>query len=288
MSASGETVRLHLSWRQACTPSAGFASVVFVGAILGLLVHRMRGNGAVALIALSIVVLTVLWRRWSWSADLCSSGLLVRRFLRVRPQPLGPARLVGKASQLRLQVQVGDDWLTLPAPRGCGLVGNAAFRTDLGTFEAAWRRRGLDVYTLGLAGAGESTTVLRMRSAQAWPWLVAGIAALIWQVAEPSTGGDLTAVGIALILLLQLRQPRPVTPQGLWVGDGDRFVEWHEVSSLKVESRGGCRRVLLVGDDLHERLASPVDSWWAPDRSFDRTYQQLCATWEQATQTADV
>jgi hypothetical protein len=287
MSASGETVRLRLSWRQAATPSAGFGAMVFIGAILGLLVHRMRGNGAVALIALSVVLSTVLWRRWSWSADVGPSGLLVRRFLRIRPQPLGPARLVGRASQLRVQVEADGAWLTLPAPRGCGLLGDAEFRTDLQRFTTEWHRLGFEVDTLGLAGPGEQTTVLRMRIARAWPLLVLLFASLVWQASEPSMGGDLTAVAIALIVLLQLRQPRPVMARGLWLGDGDRFVEWKDVVSLSVESRRGCRRVVLVGHDVRERLASPVDAWWAPDRGFDRTYKQLRAVWERAAATAD-
>lgn len=287
MPASGETVRLRLTWRQACTPSAGLGSMVFLGAILGLLVHRMRGNGLVALIALAIVVVTVLWRRWSWSAQVGPSGLLVRRFLRSRPQRLGPARLVGRASQLRVQVEADGDWLTLPAPRGCGLVGDAAFRTDLERFTTVWNRLGYEVDTLGLAGPDETTTVLRMRIARAWPLLVLGVASLIWQMAVPSMGGDLTAVAIALIVLLQLRQPRPVMARGLWIGDGERFVGWAEVRSLVVESRRGSRRVVLVGRDLRERLVSPVDAWWAPDRGFDRTYKALCAIHEHATATAD-
>ncbi|MDX6244731.1 MAG: hypothetical protein QOE76_2454 [Frankiales bacterium] len=288
MTAPGETVRLRLSWRQAGTPSAGLGSMVFIGAILGLLVNRLRGNGLAALIALVIVVLTVLWRRWSWSAEVGPSGLLVRRFLRIRPQPLGPARLVGRASQLRVQVQADGDWLTLPAPRGAGLVGDAGFRTELEKFTTAWNRLGHQVDTAGLAGPGETTTVLRMRIARAWPLLVLGAASLVWQLAVPSMGGDLTAVAIALIVLLQLRQPRPVLARGLWIGDGDRFVEWQDVVSLSVESRRGSRRVVLAGRDFRERLASPVDAWWAPDRGFDRTYQQLRAIWENATATADV
>jgi hypothetical protein len=287
MSASGETVRLRLSWRQAWTPSAGFGSTVFLGAILGLLVHRMRGNGLVALIAVAVVVLTVLWRRWSWSAEVGPSGLLVRRFLVNRPQPVGPARLVGRASQLRVQVEADGDWLTLPAPRGCGLVGDAAFRADLERFSTVWHRLGYEVDTLGLARTGEATTVLRMRIARAWPLLVLGAASLVWQIAVPSMGGDLTAVAITLIVLLQLRQPRPVMARGLWIGDGDRFVEWQDVQSLSVESRRGSRRVVIVGRDLRERLASPVDAWWAPDRGFERTYKQLCAIRERATATAD-
>ncbi|MDX6254007.1 MAG: hypothetical protein QOJ11_341 [Frankiales bacterium] len=287
MSGSGETVRLRLSWRQACTPSAGFGAMVFIGAILGLLVHRVRGNGPVCLIALAVVSLTVLWRRLSWSAEAGPQGLVLRRFLRTRPRPLGNARLVGRASQLRLQVEVGDDWRTLPAPRGCGLVADAAFRTDLERFSRIWNSLGHDVETLGLAGAGETPLVLRMRLAQAWPWLVLGVASLIWQMVVPSMGGDLTAVAIALIVLLYVRQPRPVLAQGLWVGDGDRFLEWQEVRSLAVESRRGCRRVVLVGADFRERLVSPVDAWWAPDRGFDRTYRRLCTTWQNATVTAD-
>ncbi|MDX6229461.1 MAG: hypothetical protein QOI76_2851 [Frankiales bacterium] len=287
MSGSGETVRLRLSWRQACTPSAGFGAMVFIGAILGLLVHRVRGNGPVCLIALVVVSLTVLWRRLSWSAEAGPQGLVLRRFLRTRPRPLGNARLVGRASQLRLQVEVGDDWRTLPAPRGCGLVADVAFRTDLERFSRIWNSLGHDVETLGLAGAGETPLVLRMRFAQAWPWLVLGVASLIWQMAVPSMGGDLTAVAIALIVLLYVRQPRPVLKQGLWVGDGDRFLEWQEVRSLAVESRRGCRRVVLVGADFRERLVSPVDAWWAPDRGFDRTYRQLCTTWQNATVSAD-
>ncbi|MDX6208688.1 MAG: hypothetical protein QOE24_1079 [Frankiales bacterium] len=287
MSGSGEMVRLRLSWRQACTPSAGFGAMVFLGAILGLLVHRVRGNGPVCLIALVVVSLTVLGRRLSWSAEAGPEGLVLRRLLRTRPRPLGSARLVGRASQLRLQVQVGDDWLTLPAPRACGMVADAAFRDDLERFTRVWNGLGHDVETLGLAAADEPPLVLRMRLAQAWPGLVLGIASLIWQLAVPSMGGDLTAVAIALIVLLYVRQPRPVLARGLWVGDGDRFVEWRDVRSLVVQSRRGCRRVVLVGADFRERLISPVDAWWAPDRGFDRTYSRLVETWEQAQVTAE-
>jgi hypothetical protein len=261
--------------------------MVFIGAILGLLVHRVRGNGPVCLIALGVVVLTVLWRRLFWSAEVGPQGLVIRRLLRTRPKRLGSARLVGRASQLRLQVEVGDDWLTLPAPRACGLVADAAFRSDLERFIRIWNGLGHAVETVGLAAADETPLVLRMRLAQAWPWLVLGVASLIWQLAVPSMGGDLTAVAIALIVLLYLRQPRPVLAQGLWVGDGDRFVEWQDVTSLVVQSRRGCRRVVLAGAEFRERLVSPVDAWWAPDRGFDRTFSQLCATWQNAQVTAD-
>src|SRR3978361_1312381 len=96
MSASGETLTLRLTWRQACTPSAGFASMVARVAVLRLLGISTWAHGAVYVI-LPAVAVTILWRRWAWWAQVSPTGLLVRRLRRSRPQALGAATPAARA-----------------------------------------------------------------------------------------------------------------------------------------------------------------------------------------------
>src|SRR3954470_22559576 len=133
VAAHGEQTRLQLSWRQALTPSAGLGSTLFLGALLGLLADLRDGDGGAIAAGVVVVVVTVLYRRFWWRVEVGPDGLVVRglRTIRRRPALLGDARLVGRASQLRVEVDTALGAVRLPAPRGLGLAADPAFRHDV-------------------------------------------------------------------------------------------------------------------------------------------------------------
>jgi hypothetical protein len=279
VTAQGEPTRLRLSWRQAMAPSAGLGAMCFLGALLGLLADLRNGDGGAVALGVLVVTLAVLYRRWWWRVEVGPDGLYVRglRIVRRRPALLRGARLVGRASQLRVEVDTGLGTVRLPAPRGLALVGDETFREDLERLATYWKSIGHTFDTSGMADRDEQVLLLRRRLVMVWPWIALGIASLVWQVVQPTMGGDLTLVALTLLVLLQVRQPRPALRDGLWIADGERFVSWHEVLRLRVTSRWATRRVVVIGDDFHEELSAPVDAWWAPNHAFEATFDRLDA-----------
>jgi hypothetical protein len=287
--AQEELTRLQLSWRQALTPSAGLGSTLFLGALLGLLADLRDGDGLAVALGALVVALTVLYRRLWWRVEVGPDGLSVRglRTVRRRPALLRGARLVGRASQLRVEVETALGTVRLPAPRGLALSADAAFLSDVERLATYWASIGQSFDTRGLTQADVPVLLLRRRLVSVWPWVALGVASLVWQLVQPSMGGDLTLVALTLIVLLQVRQPRPALPDGLWIADGERFITWSEVLRLRVTSRWATRRVVVTGDDFHEELAAPVDAWWAPDRKFEATFDQLDGLWSASRTLAE-
>jgi hypothetical protein len=159
------------------------------------------------------------------------------------------------------------------------LLADERFRSDVVALAAYWTSLGRSLDTTGMSQPDEPVLLLRRRLVTVWPWLLLGLGSLLWQVVQPTMGGDLTLVALTLIVLLQVRQPRPVLREGLWIADGERFITWPEVLRLRVTSRWATRRVIVTGDDFHEELSAPVDAWWARDRRFQATFDQLDALW---------
>jgi hypothetical protein len=281
--------RLQLTWRQAMTPSAGLGSMLLLGALLGLLADLRGGDGTAVLLGAGVVSLIFLYRRFWWRVEIGPDGLYVRRLrsVRCRPALLGDARIVGRVSQLRVEVATAMGTVRLPAPRGLALGADPAFRADVEGLRTYWTSIGRTFETAGMAQVGEPVLTLRRRVVTVWPWLLLGAGSLVWQLVQPTMGGDLTLVSITLIVLLQVRQPRPALRDGLWIADGERFVTWPEVLRLRVTSRWATRRVVVVGDDFHEELAAPVDAWWAPNPRFEQTFDRLDALWAAARMPAE-
>lgn len=282
--AQGEQTRFQLSWRQASTPSAGLGSTLFLGALLGLLADLRDGYGVAVVVGALVVVATVLYRRLWWRVEVGPEGLVVRRLrtFRCRPALLSNARLVGRASQLRVEVDTGRGRVRLPAPRGMALLADERFRADVTTLAAYWTSLGRSLDTTGMAQADDPVLLPRRRLVSVWPSIALGVGSLVWQVLQPTLGGDLTLVALTLVVLLQVRQPRPALREGLWIADGERFITWQEVLRLRVTSRWATRRVVVIGDDFREELAAPVDAWWARDARFEATFDQLDALWAAA------